>query len=340
MASIQIIADIQPIEGADKIVKTQINSWWVVTAIDNNFKVGDLVVYCETDSWIPHDLAPFLSKGKEPREYNGIKGEKLRTIKLKGQVSQGLILPIDVMNIKTDTGEYLGSWEEGYDVSETLGIIKYEPPIPACLSGIMRGNFPSQIPKTDESRIQNLTKEWYDLSQYQYEVTEKLEGSSCTMALVDGEFVVCSRNINIVESDDNTFWKMAKQYEVERKMRNESSMNFAIQGEVIGEGIQGNHYGIKGQDFYVFAIYDITAQKYVPPRFRMRLCEILNMKHVPIIDEFASFAGLEIDHVLKQADGKSRINANVMREGLVFKRVDGQEHFKAVSNEYLIKSGT
>ena len=158
MASIERIVRIDPIEGADKIVKATVKNWSLVTAIDNGFKVGDLVVYCEIDSWIPHDVAPFLSKGQYPRVYNGVEGERLKTIKLRGQVSQGLILPVagcfgDTVTI---SAENAALFREGDDVTEALGIQKWEAPIPACLAGVSKGSFPSQIPKTDEERIQNI----------------------------------------------------------------------------------------------------------------------------------------------------------------------------------------
>lgn len=96
LASVQKIAEIKPIEGADRIVAYRINGWWVVDSKDK-YEVGDYVVFCEVDSWIPHELAPFLSKGKEPREFEGVKGERLKTQKFKNQVSQGLILPMEVL---------------------------------------------------------------------------------------------------------------------------------------------------------------------------------------------------------------------------------------------------
>ena len=93
LATIRRIAEIRPIENANKIYHYRVDGWWVVDTVDK-FQVGDLVIYLEIDSWVPTELAPFLSKGKEPREYNGVKGERLKTVKLRGAVSQGLLLPI------------------------------------------------------------------------------------------------------------------------------------------------------------------------------------------------------------------------------------------------------
>lgn len=150
LASVEVIKDIKPIEGADKICSYKVKGWNVVDSIDK-YKIGDFVVYCEVDSFIPNTVAPFLSKDKEPKEYNGIKGERLRTIKLRGTISQGLLLPIDILNGHMDYEDYI-HLKVGDNVTENLGIQKYEPQIPACLSGVAKGVFPSFIPKTDAER--------------------------------------------------------------------------------------------------------------------------------------------------------------------------------------------
>src|SRR5690606_14324398 len=137
------------------------------------------VVYCEPDSWVPHDLAPFLSKGKEPKEYDGVKGERLRTVKLRGQLSQGLILPLSVIPPNSNTSS--GELKDGDDVSAILGVVKYEPPVPAQLAGLIKGNFPSFIPKTDQERVQNIGNLLAEYQEHSWEVTEKIDGSSMTV---------------------------------------------------------------------------------------------------------------------------------------------------------------
>lgn len=344
LATIERIIDIAPIEGADAIEVATVRGWKVVIAKKDGYKVGDLVVFTEVDAWIPHELAPFLSKGQDPREFNGIKGERLRTIKLRGQISQGLILPVSV--IPKPLFDMPIILIEGEEVTDVLGIQKWEAPIPASLAGLSKGGWPVQIPKTDEERIQNLRKDLPRLNQMTVEITEKMEGSSCTMALIDGEFIVCSRNINLKETEDNTFWRMARQYDVENQMRTNGLDNFAIQGEVVGEGVQGNHYGLKGQRFYIFSMYDIVKGEYVGPNERRDLAASLKMLHVPVVASAVPFStistglGLDaIDLVLQYADGWSGINPDKMREGVVFKQYHGQEHWKAVSNKYLLKTG-
>lgn len=370
LATIRKIVDLQPIPGADAIEVATVDSWKVVVK-KGEFQLHDLVLYIEVDSWVPHELAPFLSKGQEPREYNGIKGERLRTIKLRGQVSQGLILPLwdsnylvqkfaRVENVAnrpypvwvetlTENGWYVmpdGRCVESalfeLDLSESFGIVKYEPPVPACLAGVVKGSFPSCFPKTDEERIQNLTDEWPLLRTYTYEVSEKLEGSSMSVGLLsDTEFIVCSRNLNLKETEDNTLWKVARAYDIERKLLDvPTTGGIIIQGELVGEGIQGNYYDIKGHDFYVFAIYDVGGGKYYTPAERHELCQTLGLKHVPVIDVHAS-VDMSIEDMLRNADGPSIINPKKKREGVVYKQDDGkgQAHFKTVSNDYLISTG-
>ncbi len=142
LATIRVISQLKPIKDADLIEVAVIDGWEVVIK-KGEFNVGDLCVYFEIDSWIPHELAPFLSKGKEPREYKSVKGERLKTIKLKGQISQGLVLPVEI-----DKGQFTGKVhvvkdepvELGTDVTELLNILKWEREIPAQLAGKMAGN--------------------------------------------------------------------------------------------------------------------------------------------------------------------------------------------------------
>ena len=340
LASVRRVSEIQPIPGADAIVCATVDGWKVVVKKDE-FIPGDLAVYFEVDSWIPNLIAPFLSKGKEPKEFNGIKGERLRTVKLRGQLSQGLLVHLGAIDIPWKN-EYK---EDGYDLTEVLGIQKYEPPVSAQLAGIVRGAWPSWIPKTDEERIQNLVNEWNDISNDCYEVTEKLEGSSMTVAMIEDEFIVCSRNLNLEESATNSFWEQAHRYNIKQKLIDAQISNIAIQGELVGEGVQGNHYDLKGRDFYVFAMYNIETGSYVSPSERRYLCELFGLKHVPVINEAYYITGAfdnnrTVEDVLTSADGYSMINASKLREGLVFKSLSNDtNHWKAVSNEYLLKHG-
>ena len=348
LATIQRIAEIKPIEGADKICSYGILGWYVTDQI-GKYKVGDLVVYIEADAFVPNSLAPFLTKeGKEPRIFEGVLGERLRTVKFKGVLSQGLLLnPEDHLHESLISGGYYyddntydsAILDIGDDVTELLGLQLYEAPIPACLAGLVRGNFPVGIPKTEATRIQNLSNEfWEDLKTHEVEITEKIHGSSCTMFLdTEGNFHVCSRNLDLKPDETNSFWKAAYKYDVENKLRTEEWFGLAIQGELIGEGINGNQYKV-GLEFLVFNIYDTCKKKYLTYSQRMFICETLGMKHVPVIGVSNISSNQTVQDMLKEAEGKSQLNGS-NREGFVIKsQKDTGIIVKVISNAWLLKN--
>lgn len=346
MATIRRIDELNTIEGADKIEVATVGGWKVVCQ-KGLYTVGDLAVYCEIDSFIPTAIAPFLTKdGHYPKTYEGVEGERLRTMKLRGQLSQGLLLPAfndatgTYLMIYTDeAGEYSLTVAEGDDVTDALGITRYEPPMSAQLAGVARGNFPIQIPKTVQERCQNLKREIAGSIGTAFEVTEKLDGSSMTVYLLDGVFGVCSRNLDLKESEGNTFWRVARELDLETKMRDVAD-NFAIQGELVGEGIQKNIYGIKGQEFHVYDMYDILVGAYMPPAQVFNNCEKFGLHHCPVLDDNCLLTENDtVDRLLELAEGKSMLNNKTEREGLVYKSVNGGFSFKAISNKFLMKHG-
>ena len=326
MATVRVIASILPIPNADSIECAVIGGWKVV-ARKGEYRSGDLVVYCEIDSWIPHELAPFLSKG-EPKEYNGVKGERLRTVRLRKQLSQGLLLPYSIVGRIAAEGE---------DVSESLNIQKWEAPVSPQLAGQVKGNFPSQIPKTDQERVQNLKRELETHDSVLFEVTEKMEGSSMTCYLIDGEFGVCSRNMDLKRDENNTFWKVAIEGDIEQKLRAYGADNIAIQGELIGPGIQGNIYKLLSHRFKVFDVYDIQEGYYLLPEERKAFVDAIGLKHVPVLGTHL-LVDPDIDSILLTAEGASALNPNQEREGVVYKSMNSQFSFKAISNKYLLKN--
>jgi len=174
----------------------------------------------------------------------------------------------------------------------------------------------------------------------EYEVTEKLEGSSCTFHLdQEGNFEVCSRNLSLKETEDNAFWKAARMYNVERKMQESCMHGYAIQGELVGEGIQGNIYNIKGVDFYVYDVYDVKRSMYVRAEDRQWFTDVLKVKHVPVLGNYRITCESTKDRLLSYAEGKSVLNPKQEREGCVLKSInDPSKSFKIVSNRYLTGS--
>jgi len=371
LASIRKISDIQPIEGADLIELAIVDGWKVVVGKEVGHKIGDFVIYCEVDSFLPiREEFEFLRKSSY-RKMIDQEGFRLKTIKLRGQVSQGLIIPLSILEGEEEDeklgylqtpdgpiyqlGPYDGALviEEGADVTSMLNIIKWDPPIPAELAGVAKGNFPSFIPKTDEERIQNLAKNYDKMKEQKYYMTEKLDGSSSTFYVRDGEFGVCSRNLDLcrpepfvegmVMCDDgierpkkeNTFWKVARELNIEENMV-DMGRNLAIQGEIIGEGIQGNPYRIKGQTLRVYNAFDIDTQEYLGFEDLKLTTRALCLEMVPIIDEEFTLPET-IDELLKFAEGKSTLNAAAEREGYVIRSHDMKISFKVISNNFLLK---
>lgn len=335
LASIRKISDIQPIEGADMIELVIVDGWKVVVAKNVGHKVGDLVIYCEIDSFLPiREEFEFLRKSSYKKMVDGTEGFRLRTIRLKNQVSQGLVLPISVLN-PTDTNIYVEPFE-GLDVTEMLEIVKYEPPIPAELAGKVKGLFPSFLRKTDEERIQNLTLEYegWKNSDKGFYVTEKLDGSSATFYFKDGEFGVCSRNLELLETEGNTFWKVARQLKLEEWLGTHET-NYSIQGELIGESVQGNPYKIKGQTVGFFNAFNIDTQEYLGLEEFESLISSMGLKSVPILDREFTLPDT-IDELLKYADSKSVLNSDFDREGVVIRSVDRKISFKVISNKFLL----
>jgi RNA ligase (TIGR02306 family) len=306
-------------------------------AKDVQHKVGDLVIYCEIDSFLPiREEFEFLRKSSF-KKMGDQEGFRLRTAKMKGQISQGLILPIFVLN-PPDTNIYVQPFE-GLDVTEMLDIVKYEPPIPANLAGKVKGLFPSFLIKTDEERVQNIAVEYSALcfqSKHQFYVTEKLDGSSATFYINNGEFGVCSRNLELLETENNSFWKVARELKLEENLR-ALEKNICLQGELIGEGIQGNPYGIKGQTIRFFSVYQIDSRTRLGIKDLKDICFMIGLQTVPILESNFLLPNT-IEEMLQYAEGKSALNPKTEREGVVVRSLDGTISFKAISNKFLLKN--
>jgi len=321
LASVRIIDKIEPIENADAIEVATIGGWKVVVKKDE-FKEGDKVIYFEIDSWIPREIAPFLCSEK-PKLYKDIDGARLRTIKLRGQISQGLVIPLEDQSLEVDT-----------NLTEEMNIIKWEPKINPQMAGQIKGTFPSFIHKTEADRIQNAKLPINEISKVDWEVTEKLHGSSCTIYIKDGEIGACSRNMDLKineENKDNVYVKVALENEDFLKSQNR---NIAIQGEVIGPKINGNMYKLNEVEFHVFKIWDIDEQRYLLPKERLELLKDSNFKHVPILDEELDFTNFET--ILECANGISKL-FKTSREGFVLKDKNSDLSFKVISNKWLLK---
>lgn len=179
---------------------------------------------------------------------------------------------------------------------------------------------------------QNLTDYLPGWQGRYFHVSEKANGTSFTAYSYGDLFGVCSRNIDLKPTDNNTHWNIARKYNLEEKIK---GRNLAIQGEIIGPGIQGNYYGLPTHELYVFNIFDITAQQYLPKLYVQDLCEDWNLNYVPIYDD-TFLLNHNVDQLLSLAEGKSAL-ADVEREGLVFvSDFPTRVSFKCISNKFLL----
>ena len=333
LASIKRIDSIHTIPDADAIDRAVIGGWSVVVK-KGEFQPEDLCIYFEIDSLLP-DWAEyeFLKKSSwKP----ALEKYRLKTAKLRGVISQGLALPI---NIFSDIN--LSDFNVGDDLTELLQVEKYEPPIPTSLGGEVKGGFPSFIPKTDEERFQNVPDILNRHSDTEFVITEKVDGTSSTFYFKDGEFGFCGRNWEFKLATENTYSEIAKKYNLADKLANYS---IAIQGEILGPGIQGNKYKLTEHTFFAFHAYDHEKRCYLDHDDFVDFCTNLGVNTVPVLG-IAKFDSITVEKLLEMADGESKLY-KTKREGIVIKsRTEstdietGRLSFKVISNKFLMKHG-
>lgn len=329
LVTIRTVKEIRPIEGADAIEIAAIDGWQCVVK-KGEFKSGDQACYFEIDSFLPERPEfEFLRKSCF-RTMGDDSGFRIKTIRLRKQLSQGLLLPLSVFGL---TGS-----ETSSELEAALGVKKWDPPLPACLAGEAKGFLPGFIRKTDQERVQNLVELIARKQGEMFEATEKLDGSSCSYYHKDGEVGVCSRNLELKETEGNTLWKISNELSILERLKT-LGRNLALQGEVCGPGIQKNRYGLKTQRFFVFDIWDIDRKIHLTTEERIQiLLSLGGFDHVPILGSVVLDGS--VDDILAAADGKSAL-ADTPREGIVFKAMKefGGEivSFKAISNAFLEK---
>jgi len=340
LASIQKIEHIEPIPGADAIELAKILGWQCVVK-KGEFKAGDWGVYIEIDS-VPPDNETFNflwqkkdATEKRPRPSNF----RIRTKVLRGALSQGLLMPIRLL---VDVQDGNRQFELDQDLTEEIGIVKYEPVIPAQLQGLIRGNFPRDIvEKTDETRLQSKMGLLLEMRGRPYVATVKMDGSSGTYLIKDGEFHVCSRNLSLKEEEGNSFWKISRKYNIQAILN--ANPWLAIQGEVVGPKIQQNPLNLKDVDFYVFNVFDTQTHKYYNHDHVSDFCNQFGLKMVPVAFE-GDELGESLEELLVKAEGKYEGTDNE-REGIVIRPkqegwsmcLKGRLSFKVISNKYLLK---
>ena len=381
LASIQKIKSIRPIEGADRIEVVQVLNWDCVVQ-KGLYNVGDLVIYFEIDSLLP-DI-PMLEWLKKSAWSQKLNKYKISTHKFRNQISQGLILPIsdiytfieqvgnngaDCLPVWTEkslgvnmTNEEVKNSLEGYDLTEILGIEKYEPPVSnGPLGEVISHEW--YVPKTDEERIQvcaeNVLPEYINSEPSDWYTSVKLDGTSCTAGLFEDAFLIGGRNQWY--KDENMYTTTVKKYgDIEQHLRDYQKITgkyIVFQGELCGPGIQSNKLGLKEKEWYIFNVWISNTgkmdsyEKLSLFRF-LNMCDEFGLPHVPIIpigEKFDFKATTDInetvENLLKYVDDiKYRTyfenaSPNQIAEGVVFRKNDMTNSFKVISNKFLLKGG-
>jgi RNA ligase (TIGR02306 family) len=336
LASIQTIKYIKPIPDADNIEVVGVLGWECVSK-KGEFKENDKCVFFEIDSLLPEvPEFEFLRKSCWNQVY---KKFRLKTVRLRKQLSQGLALPLSVFpNLK--------EVEIGTDLTDFLGVEKYDPPIPTEISGDAK-RFSWPISRTDETRIQ-LDDEYgfiKNLTGKPYYITLKLDGTSSSFLIHpnDETYHVCGRNYSYKESEDHTFWKLSRRYKIEEGLRNlwKKGFRIAVQAECVGPGIQKNPLGLANPDLYVFNVVDVSTNQKLELEKSLTVTDLLGLKFAPVLEK-GLFFNYSKDELLEKAKLKYSDffdSAKPLQdaEGIVVRSVCGNISFKAINNNFLLK---
>jgi|SRR5208282_4349106 len=363
LASIQKIKQLDPILGKDRIVLASFESvGWKVICGKSDFQIGDLCIYCEVDSILP--VKPefeFLRKRCWAPKWNGF---RIRNMSMSGIYSEGIVFPISILTDKYPNHVLT----EGIDVTEEIGVIKFDPealeeeklikqdkhgPIIRYLLRFKfiknlfypkraKRGWPEWASQTDETRAQILPYIYEDYQGEEVYATEKIDGQSLTAGYVNNRFSLCSRKLGLPKpskikgkfaAEKSKYWQTVGKYELEQKLKKASKdlgISLYIQGEQCGPTIQGNKYGFTELKFFVYNIFDVTHKRYFGLNEMVEFCKQYDLKMVQWL-----FVGLfewkSIDELVMYAKGKS-VYADIPREGVVIRSVDPKPPGHKMSN--------
>jgi RNA ligase (TIGR02306 family) len=291
----------------------------------------------EVDSFLPVcEQFEFLRSSSFKKSEILGEGFRLKTQKFRGQISQGLVQPLSIL----PAGEY----QIGDDVTDLLGIRKWEVEERVTNSGTVVGDFPAGIPKTDELRVQSYPELIGEFKQVKgYYISTKMDGTSVTMYWKDGHFGICGRNFEYGDDDKCAMWKYAHDHGIPERAAELALPDVAIQGEFCGAGIQKNRLKLVRPEWYVFTVIDLTTRRRYPLTKMQELCKQLKLQMVPIEEEQEVFPYDSVDVLLERAKGKYPSGMN--KEGIVIRplepvyspTIEGPLSMKVLNNDYLLK---
>jgi RNA ligase (TIGR02306 family) len=328
LVTVQKVKEISAIPDSDFLELAHVMGWQCVVK-KGEFTAGDLGVYYEVDSFLPlDDRYEFLrtSSYRESKD-NGI-GFRIRTVKMRGQLSQGLLLQLSKFPELEGCGE-------GADVTEKLNVKKWYIPETAATGGLIIGDRPYGIPASDEIRIQSALELLDQLKGKPYYITTKMDGTSGIVYYIDGKIGCCSRNKEIKDEETALYWAPVYTYGLREKLAR-LGKNIVLTGEICGPGIQKNKLRLAATEWYVFDVKDWDAQKYLPYDEAVKLCAELGIPVVPLEERGEAF-DYSLEQLLEKAKGKYKSGLDkegiVVRDALAPKVVS----FKVLNNDALLK---
>ena len=342
LASIQKIWKIEPIEGADRIELAHVLGWQCVVN-KGQFHPMDIGVYFEIDSFLP--IRPeFEFMRTSSYKKTDIMGEgfRLRTMRFRGQISQGLLLPL------SQFPEIPADAEIGTDVTELLGVRKWEIEERATTGGTVIGNLPYDIPHTDETRVQEEPELIQAFAGLEYYISTKMDGSSHSIGIDENGFHVTGHNYEYKDDGNSSFYELVKARGYQEKMEAFAQENgltaLTIQGELCAPGIQRNRLRLAKPEWYVFTVRE--NGKRVGLKRMLEICTALGMEHVPIEEIGTDLPSKypTVEALLERADGDYPNGGK--KEGIVVRPtepifcplISASLSMKIVSNKYLLKN--
>ena len=344
LASIQRVWKIEPIEGADRIELAHVLGWQCV-ANKGQFKEDDIAVYFEVDSFLPvREEFEFLRSSSYKDTPLLGEGFRLRTMKFRGQISQGLLLPISVFPELSDV-----PLEAGTDVTDLLGVKKWEIEERATTGGTIIGQLPANVPHTDETRIQVMPELIQAFAGKEYYISTKMDGSSHSINLDEhGQIHITGHNYEYKDDGKSSFYNLVKDRGIEARLLEYADgadfHSITIQGELCAPGIQKNRLRLTRPEWYVFTI--MLDGKRIGLNEMLKICNDLKLDHVPIEE-----VGMDlqekyptVDALLDRADGQYPNGG--AKEGIVIRTTEPEWNeligdylsMKVVSNKYLLKN--
>lgn len=331
LASIERITALSPIVGADRIEVARVLGYNTVVK-KGEFSVNDLCVFHVPDTICDRENPKYSFLEKQ--------GWRLKISKFKGVYSQGLAMPMSVVTdlLPEDIG---GDYHEGEDVSDIVKISKYSKPLPEGSEA--KGPLPSFIKKTDEPNLLSAPECLEYLRGKFVNITKKMDGQSGTFYLNKGTFGVCSRNIELKDTPNNVFWNIAREYDLHRILPIWAGYgnSVAVQGEIYGPGIQGNHMGANKKTLALFNLFDIDRHKYMDTG---RLLDFCRQYGLPMVETvFTGEFKFSIQDLQEMANNTKYDNGSPC-EGIVIRPVTECEtplgdrlSVKVISEKFLDK---